>query len=77
MKESHYGPEHPVVAVTLNNLAVATATLGDLASAHEQAKRALRIFEASSLGAEHPHALVIKRRLAVIEIKLHMRRIGA
>eukprot|EP00971_Amphidinium_carterae_P095447 1888489-Amphidinium_carterae.2 len=75
MQESHYGPEHPEVAVTLYNLAVASERDGDLASAREQVKRALHIFEASSLGAEHPQALAIKQGLAQIERKLQMRRI--
>eukprot|EP00971_Amphidinium_carterae_P094667 1873710-Amphidinium_carterae.1 len=72
IEERHYGPEHPVVAQTLNNLAAASANLGDLPSAHEQVKCALRIFEASSLGAEHPHALVVKRHLANIEMNQHL-----
>eukprot|EP00971_Amphidinium_carterae_P242597 4816755-Amphidinium_carterae.1 len=73
--ESQYGPEHPAVAVTLHRMSLASATHGDLASAHEQAMRALRIFEASSLSAEHPHALAMKRNLSQIERKLQMRRI--
>eukprot|EP00971_Amphidinium_carterae_P268277 5322797-Amphidinium_carterae.1 len=43
------------------------ARTSKLADAHEQVKSALRIFEASSLVAEHPHALVVKRMLAAMK----------
>eukprot|EP00971_Amphidinium_carterae_P136343 2701267-Amphidinium_carterae.2 len=49
IKESNFGREHPEVAITLHNLAVASATDGGLPLAHKQVQRALQIFVASSL----------------------------
>eukprot|EP00971_Amphidinium_carterae_P070728 1398693-Amphidinium_carterae.1 len=45
--------------------------LGQLPLAQKQVQGALRIFEASSLGAGHPGALAVKRLLAKIERKMH------
>eukprot|EP00971_Amphidinium_carterae_P324383 6446566-Amphidinium_carterae.1 len=45
--------------------------LGQLPFAHQQAKDGLRFFEASSLGAEHPGAVAVKKFLAKIEKQMH------
>jgi tetratricopeptide (TPR) repeat protein len=51
--ESNYGPDHPDVATTLNNLAIVLRTQGDLAGARPLLERALAIREAR-LGPDHP-----------------------
>ena len=48
-----YGPEHPEVATTINNLGLVMQDLGDLAGARAAFERALRIDEAV-YGPEHP-----------------------
>eukprot|EP00971_Amphidinium_carterae_P118191 2341574-Amphidinium_carterae.2 len=45
IKESHYGPEHPEVAVTLNNLGSAYGSIGDSTKERDYLERALRILE--------------------------------
>jgi Tfp pilus assembly protein PilF len=52
IKEAAYGPEHPQVARTLNNLGDARRGVGDLAGAVKLFERALAIKEAA-YGPEH------------------------
>lgn len=49
-----YGPEHPTVAISLNNLGSVLEELGNFEDARRHFTRALRIAEASH-GPDHPH----------------------
>eukprot|EP00971_Amphidinium_carterae_P156540 3103138-Amphidinium_carterae.1 len=53
IEESHYGPEHPQVAITLANLGNAYGDLGDASKKRDYLERAMRIQE-SHYGPEHP-----------------------
>eukprot|EP00971_Amphidinium_carterae_P255368 5069732-Amphidinium_carterae.1 len=53
IKESHYGPEHPEVAITLESLGLAHGDFGDASKQRGYQERALRINE-SHYGPEHP-----------------------
>ena len=53
IREKALGPEHPLTATTLNNLAVLLQDQGDLAGARSLNERALAIRE-KALGPEHP-----------------------
>jgi hypothetical protein len=46
--EASYGPDHPKVAVLLNNLATILVEFGDAAGARPLLERASRIAEANS-----------------------------
>eukprot|EP00971_Amphidinium_carterae_P023936 472163-Amphidinium_carterae.1 len=62
--ESHYGPEHPAVAVTLTQLGNAHGALGDAAKHRVYLERALRI-EESRYGQEHPNVAIMLANLGV------------
>jgi tetratricopeptide (TPR) repeat protein len=51
--ETAYGPEHPDVGTSLNNLALIVGELGDFAAARPLAERALAVTE-TAYGPEHP-----------------------
>jgi tetratricopeptide (TPR) repeat protein len=51
--EKTYGPDHPTVAIRVNNLGSVLKDLGDLAGAKAAYERALKIWEAN-LGPDHP-----------------------
>ena len=51
--EARFGPDHPSVAATLNNLGNVLRGLGELRAAHTHYQRALTSFEAR-LGPDHP-----------------------
>lgn len=53
IQEKHFGPDHPSVAATLNNLAAQLANRGRYADAEPMHKRAIAIAE-KSLGPAHP-----------------------
>jgi tetratricopeptide (TPR) repeat protein len=53
MAEQAMGPDHPSVAVSLNDLALLYRTLGHYAQAEPLYKRALAIWE-NALGPHHP-----------------------
>jgi tetratricopeptide (TPR) repeat protein len=55
--ETTYGPDHPNVAVDVNNLGNLLLELGDLAGARALFERALRIDEAT-YGPDHPNVAV-------------------
>jgi tetratricopeptide (TPR) repeat protein len=57
IKESSYGPSHPLVARTLTNLGNVAQDQGDLVGARQYHERALRINE-SSYGTDHPQVAV-------------------
>eukprot|EP00971_Amphidinium_carterae_P343660 6483561-Amphidinium_carterae.1 len=69
IEEDHYGPDHPEVGKTLNNLATASAKLSNLLQARQYLNRAWQIFEASGLLASH-EAVVTKHNLVKIEERL-------
>jgi tetratricopeptide (TPR) repeat protein len=55
--EKSYGPDHPDVAIDLNNLAKLLQAMNRLAEAEPLYRRVLRIFAefGNSTGHEHPH----------------------
>jgi hypothetical protein len=60
--EAAYGPDHPDVAVRLNNLAQILQALGQLAAARPLAERALAIDEAA-YGPDHPTVAILRANL--------------
>src|SRR5262249_24616018 len=65
IRERLLGPEHPAVAVSLNNLALLYQDQGRYAEAERLAKRALALGE-KALGPEHPDVAVGLNNLAVL-----------
>jgi len=63
--EKNLGPEHPAVAVSLNNLAALYTNKGDYARAEPLLERALAIQE-KALGQEHPTVATSLDNLAVL-----------
>jgi len=61
--EKALGPDHPDVAVDLNNLAKLFETKGDYAAAEPLMRRALAIDE-KALGPDHPTTRQLKQNLA-------------
>ncbi|MGH3942071.1 MAG: FxSxx-COOH system tetratricopeptide repeat protein, partial [Pseudonocardiaceae bacterium] len=57
-----YGPDHPTVAATLNNLASTLLDLGEPAAARPLLERALHIHE-TTYGPEHPVTVRIRENL--------------
>ncbi len=55
-KEKVLGPDHPDVAITLNNLALLLKSEGKLREAQAMYLRALRIFK-RCLTSDHPHLI--------------------
>ena len=60
--EASFGPEHPKVAIRLNNLATLLKDTNRLDEAEPLMRRALKIFE-DSLGAEHPSTVTVRKNL--------------
>jgi len=71
--EAAYGPDHPSVAIRLNNLAAILRDLGDAAGARPLAERALVITEAA-YGPNHLQVTFDLNNLAAILRDLGMRR---
>ena len=65
IREKALGPEHPSVALSLNNLAESYCTLGDSAKAEPLYRRSLAIYE-KALGPEHPDVAHSLNNLAVL-----------
>jgi tetratricopeptide (TPR) repeat protein len=63
--EAAYGPDHPVVAKQLNNLAQILQDLGDPAGARRLQERALAIYEAAYV-PDHPDVATSLNNLALI-----------
>ncbi len=63
--EKYYGPDHPNVAIRLNNLAQLLADTNRLAEAEPLMRRALAIFTAS-LGPDHQSTQTVARNLAAL-----------
>ena len=59
LKEKLLGPDHPDVAMTLNNLAVLRRAQGEHAEAAALYRRALSAFE-RALGKRHPKAVACR-----------------
>ncbi len=60
--EASFGPEHPTVAIRLNNLASLLRATNRLAEAEPLMRRALEIFT-RSLGVEHPSSQTVQGNL--------------
>ncbi|MDI1310558.1 tetratricopeptide repeat protein, partial [Prosthecobacter sp.] len=79
--EASYGPDHPTVAICLNNLAQLLKATNRLEEAEEPMRRALKIDEAS-YGSDHPTvarglnnlALLFKKTNRLAEAEGPMRR---
>jgi hypothetical protein len=61
--EAAYGPDHPEVAIRLNNLAMIWRDVGELGKARPLAERALAIDEAT-YGPDHPTVATLRTNLA-------------
>ena len=57
-----YGPDHPIVAVRLNNMGGVLRGLGDPNGARKHFQRAMEIFTAQK-GENHPDAITVRRNL--------------
>ena len=60
--EAALGPNHPDVAIDLNNLGGVLRAQGDLAGAKSLFERALQIFQ-NFLGAQHPNTKIVQKNL--------------
>ena len=63
LAERNVGPDHPAVAISLNNLALLYKTQGDYAKAEPLYKRSLAISE-KALGPDHPDVATSLNNLA-------------
>ncbi len=63
--EATYGPDHPTVAIRVNNLGSVLQDLGDLQNARLCFERALRIFR-QFLGDEHPSTKTVLNNLNLL-----------
>jgi len=66
--EKAYGPDHPEMAYSLNNLATLLEDKGNYAEAETLYQRALAI-DTKALGPDHPSTLAIKRNLDELQQK--------
>jgi tetratricopeptide (TPR) repeat protein len=65
--EQSFGPDHPDVAIRVNNLGMVLQDQGDLAGARAAFERALRISE-KFLPAKHPNIATVRKNLqSVVE----------
>jgi hypothetical protein len=67
--ETSYGPDHPKVAIRLNNLAGLLLATNRLAEAEPLMRRALVIFE-TSLGPDHPDTVTVRANRAWLQAAL-------
>jgi tetratricopeptide (TPR) repeat protein len=63
--EASYGPDHPTVAIDLNNLALLLRATNRLAEAEPLYRRVVKIFE-TSLGQDHPNVATALNNLALL-----------
>jgi hypothetical protein len=68
ISELSYGPDHPEVATTLNNLASVLRATNRLSEAEPLLRRALSIFE-RSLGANHPSTVTVRTNFTSLKPK--------
>ena len=61
-----FGPDHPNVAIRVNNLGLVLQDLGDLAGARAAFERALAIFE-RVLGPDHPSTRIARGNLKSLD----------
>ena len=64
--EAAYGPDHPQVAVTLNNLGNVQEELDELPAARTILERALAIAEAA-YGPDHPQVAIPRTNLGIVQ----------
>ncbi|GAB6036983.1 hypothetical protein JCM15519_15420 [Fundidesulfovibrio butyratiphilus] len=62
IREKALGPDHPDVAISLNNLATLVYAQGDYQGAKPLLRRALQIWE-KKLGPDHPHTRIVRQNL--------------
>ena len=62
LAEKVYGPDHPKVAIRVNNLGSVLQDMGDLQKAKEHYERALEICH-KFLGEEHPSTAMVRDNL--------------
>ena len=62
INEKVVGPDHPKVAISVNNLGGVLRAEGDYAGAKAAYQRALTILE-TTFGADHPNAKTVRRNL--------------
>jgi len=65
LAEQVYGPDHPIVAVRVNNLGSVLQNLGDLQGAKQQFERALKIDE-NTYGSDHPNVARYVNNLGLV-----------
>ena len=65
ISEATYGPDHPNVAIDVNNLGSVLKELGDLAGARAAFERALKIDEAT-YGPDHPNVAIDVNNLGLV-----------
>jgi Tfp pilus assembly protein PilF len=68
--EAALGPNHPNVAIRLNNLGMVLQSQGDLAGAKALFERSLRIFR-EFLGDNHPSTKTVQKHLKIVEAQLN------
>jgi hypothetical protein len=66
------GPDHPDVAIRLNNLAFVLEATNRPGEAEPLYRRAAAILE-KSFGADHPSAILVRKNLASLEAKRNRR----
>jgi len=64
--ESAYGPDHPDVAICVNNLGGVLQALGDLQGAKENYERAVAIFT-KFLGEDHPNTVTVRNNIEYLD----------
>ena len=62
LAEEAYGPDHPLVAILVNNLGLVLQDMGNPKGAKEHFERALAIFR-KSLGEDHPSTATVRNNL--------------
>ena len=65
IREKALGPDHPDVAISLNNLAALYDTQGDYAKAEPLYERSLAVLE-KALGPDHPSVATSLENLAAL-----------
>jgi Tetratricopeptide repeat len=74
--EKSFGPEHPNVAIRLNNLAELFRARNRLAEAEPLMRRALEIF-ARSLGPDHPNTRTVEGNFKALLLAMGRSKAGA